>query len=254
MTAARLLLPMLAAFWPAWKWWAGRILSDPEQAWGLVALATAIALCWQAMNTTPPRWLPAVSLLLIVAFAVIWRAAPPLVATTFAAASIGLVLSLCRGAAGSRAAILGLFAISLPLFSTAEYLAGFPMRIAASYLAQGMLGLAGIPIRVEATALRWSGGIVEIGAPCSGIHMLWAGLFFGLAAAARRKLGWRRTAAAAVLSVAAILVGNGARSAALFFLESGLVAVPPAASSSLHTGVGLVVFSLTAILTLRCAR
>src|SRR6185369_15226090 len=47
-TMAQVILALeIVAFWPVWLWWAGRIGGEPEAAWGLMALATAVIFAWR---------------------------------------------------------------------------------------------------------------------------------------------------------------------------------------------------------------
>ena len=102
--------------------------------------------------------------------------------------------------------------------------------------------------------MRWSGGLVESDVPCSGIRMLWAGLYLALTAACLFDAGWRRTGVVVVAAVAAVIVGNALRTAGLFYLEAGLLPVPSIASHALHVGAGLAVFGGIAGATVLCAR
>jgi exosortase/archaeosortase family protein len=75
--------------------------------------------------------------------------------------------------------------------------------------------------------------------------MLWVGLLVAAGVAAWRDLSAARTALAALLATAVVVMANGARVAALFVKETGLVPLPDAA----HEGIGLLLF-LAAVLVL----
>jgi exosortase/archaeosortase family protein len=90
--------------------------------------------------------------------------------------------------------------------------------------------------------------LVQIDAPCSGVRMLWAGLF--LAAIVSWRLRAAAAAACLAAAVAAVVLANALRSAALFLPEAGLLRVPAFA----HEAVGLVAFALAAALVAVVAR
>jgi exosortase/archaeosortase family protein len=150
--------------------------------------------------------------------------------------------------------VAGLFLLALPVASSLQFVAGFPMRLAASNIASWMLQTSGAGVTAEGTGLRWSGGVIEIDSPCSGIRMLWAGLYFGLTSACAYRANAIRTFGVLVTAVVAVVLGNALRSAALFYLEAGLTPVTCSWASIIHSGVGLIVFSGIAAGTLACAR
>jgi exosortase/archaeosortase family protein len=116
-------------------------------------------------------------------------------------------------------------------------------------LAVPLIQLSGFTVTVEGTLLNWGGKLVEIDAPCSGIRLLWTGIFLSsLLAAANR---WRpaRTFLYGMAAVAAVVSANVMRAAALFYIEAGDLPFPPWA----HSAVGLVVFAWMAFWGLRAA-
>jgi exosortase/archaeosortase family protein len=153
-----------------------------------------------------------------------------------------------------RAGVLALFTIALPINASLQFFAGLPMRLAASAIASWMLQLIGTAVAAEGTGLRWPGGLVEVDVPCSGIRMLWAGIYLGLAAACAHNAGWLRTAVVVAICSGAVVLGNAVRTAALFYLEAGLLQVPARSADFLHAGAGLVVFAGIAATAVLCAR
>lgn len=113
-----------------------------------------------------------------------------------------------------------------------------------------LLRLGGLHVTADATALRWAGETVVVDAPCSGIHMAWAGLFLTAVLACRENLD--RTASARLFrrAGAVVFAANVIRAAALFCLESGLW--PTAAWA--HETVGLALFGAAALAILALSR
>jgi exosortase/archaeosortase family protein len=95
---------------------------------------------------------------------------------------------------------------------------------------------------------------MEVDVRCSGIRMLWAGLYVGFAAACACDAGWLRTSAVVATAVTAVVLGNAVRTAALFYLEAGLLPIPTGGSDVLHAGAGLIVFAGIAAAAVVCAR
>jgi exosortase/archaeosortase family protein len=236
----------LVAFWPVWIWWARRIASEPDAAWGLIALATAVAFAWR--KPAPPRAsLPWIAGTLVAIYGLSYWFVTPIFRGAIAVAAIGVTLARSPG-------VTGLCVIALPVAASLQFVAGFPMRLAASKIASWILVLTGAAVHAEGTGLRWNGGLVEIDVPCSGIRMLWAGLYLALTAACLFHAGWRRTGVIVAAAVVAVIIGNAFRTAGLFYLEAGLLPVPPIASHALHAGAGLAVFAGIAGTTVLCAR
>jgi exosortase/archaeosortase family protein len=247
------------AFWPVWIWWARRIAAEPEAGWGLAALATAV---WFA--TRKPRAgsssmcssFPTVATAMVLAYSAVCCAATPIFRAAAAIVAIGITLAwprpTCSTAGG--VAIVGLCVVALPITASLQFVAGFPMRLAASTIASWLLRATGAAVAAEGTGLRWSGGLVEVDVPCSGIRMLWGGLYLALASACAYRTGIWRTCGVVAAGIAAVIAGNALRTAGLFYLESGLLAVSGNASTALHTGAGLIVFAGITAVTVTCAR
>jgi exosortase/archaeosortase family protein len=236
----------VAAFWPVWIWWARRIGAEPEAGWGLLALATAIFFACRK-PAVPRASLLCIVVAMVAIYGLSFWVVTPIFRAGIAVAAIGVTLAWSPGVAG-------LCVIALPIAASLQFVAGFPMRLAASSIAAWVLTLAGAAVRAEGTGLRWSGGMVEVDVPCSGIRMLWAGLYLALTAACMYNTGWRRTCLTVAAALVAVIVGNALRTAGLFYLEAGLLPVPPMASHALHAGAGLMVFGGIAGTTVRCAR
>src|SRR5262249_39732051 len=131
---------------------------------------------------------------------------------------------------------------SLPLMASLQFFLGYPLRSFIATLSVPLLRLNGLAVTREGTALDWAGRLVEIDAPCSGVKMLWAGMFLTFTRACLFRLNAGRTILAAAFAFATIVLGNVLRSTALFYIEAGIVNLP----SFAHTGIGVVVFGMTA--------
>jgi len=124
------------------------------------------------------------------------------------------------------------------------------MRALSGAISAPMLQLAGFSVILEGTCLRYGTDLIALDAPCSGVRMLWAGLFLAFNAAWVYRLSAPKTLLAAAISVVIVICANGIRAAALFFVEMS----PDSAGTWPHDGVGLVIFGATAILLIRVAQ
>jgi exosortase/archaeosortase family protein len=252
MDARRLTLAVLAAqaaaFWPVWSWYARRTLDPSDEPWGLLGLATAIAL---SMRRTPDdagsggtsMRVPAA---LTLAYAAACPFAPPLVRALLALAAMGATLAGGRGAL--HPSRLALFALATPLLPTLQYFAGYPLRVAAGELAALVLRASGLPVAREGTLLALGETLVHVDAPCSGVRMLWAGLY--LAAIVSWRLRPWPALACLSASAAIVVAANALRAAALFYPEAGLLDLPAIA----HPATGLGAFVMVAAAILLTAR
>ncbi|MBW7863420.1 MAG: exosortase/archaeosortase family protein [Candidatus Hydrogenedens sp.] len=238
-----------AAFWPVWVWHARRLADPSDERWGVAALLMAAVLLWNrphdpAQDRTPalwPLWIP------LAAYLALHRHAPMLVQAGFAVLSLGFALRCWRPLPPAG---WGLLALSLPVLPSLDFFLGYPMRVLTGHLAAVVLWCGGRPVGVEGAALRYGGQLILVDAPCSGLRMLWGGLFMALALAGLFGHGWRGTlkmvAAAAVL----LVLANALRAAALFYPGAGLITLPAWG----HEGVGLLLFAEMAGLLFWMAR
>jgi exosortase/archaeosortase family protein len=255
MNLATVLILEAVAFWPVWIWWANRMAGEAEAAWGLAALITAAWFAWRkTLAARPPQnWLPCVAAAMVSAYGISFWVATPIFRAAIATATIGTTL-VCWRRVRCAAGVIGLCVIALPVSASLQFVAGFPMRLAASAIGSGVLAASGAVVAAEGTGLRWNGGLAEVDAACSGIRMLWAGLYLGLTAACVYDVSTRRTFGIMCAAVAAVVLGNALRTAGLFYLEGGLLPVPDAVRPLMHAGAGLAVFSVIGTATVSCAR
>ena len=237
----------LVAFWPAIHWSLVRTRYDSDERWELLALALAAAFVlqrgWRARRADGLR-LSARSLIgaaaAVAVYAGVQSELSPL-ARAAAAATI-LAASLSAWVVGRRAflGLWGLLLLALPVLPVLQFQLGYPLRLASAWLAAPLLALGGLDVEVVGTCLRWSGELVWVDAPCSGVRMVWSGLLVVFAGACALDLDGRRSLQALALAVPSLVLANALRTAALFQLEVGLVSLPAWG----HDGVGLVVQAL----------
>lgn len=245
VTSRALLLALaIAAFWPVWTWYAARVAASPEEVWGLISLATALVFLLGDRDTTsasPARL--AVPAALAAFYAASYSSLPALGRACIAVAAVASTAYALFGGARPPVAAWGLLPLSLPVVATLQFYLGFPLRVVTATAASAMIQSTGFAVVRDGTVLDWHGTPVLVDAPCSGVRMLWAGLYLALALASAYRLSAWRTALAATAAVVAVLGGNAMRAAALFYVETGVVD----AAAWAHQGVGVVAFAMVAV-------
>ena len=234
-----LLAVQAAAFWPVWRWLAGRVANDTEAGGMLVALLAAVLL--PSRRAAPPQSSLTTPAMVTLMYAATFHAVPSLVRALFALAALAATWNAAREDE-SAAARWGLFLLAAPMVPTLQFYLGYPLRLTVAHLGAAWLRLGGFPVSVDGVGLAWQDRIVLVDAPCSGVRMIWGALFLSLATAVLRHFRARRTLILVAAGLGATLLANSLRAASLFFTETGILDVPSA-----HDGVGVVAFAATGI-------
>ena len=246
-----LLLLQLAAFWPAWKWMAWRLTSCPNEIWEMLPLIAVGGILFLRARTgsqaTPPNLLLPTMLTLF--YAATFGVLPDLPRTAIAFTALAATLSVIYMQRPFHIGLWGLLLLSLQLQNGLQFYLGYPLRVLAAVISAPLLRLSGFNVVADGTCLNWGGELVLIDAPCSGIKMLWAGMFLAFLLAAVNNFNWLRSAIVCVSAVAVVILANILRATALFYVEAGVIDVP----AWTHTGVGVLMFALTAVCIVLCA-
>ncbi len=247
--AETLLAVELLAFWPVWRWYVHRLNDQSDEAWGIVALVTALTFIFRhkrengsAFSAPLRLMLPAT---LLLCYSLSYHFLSPLPRAAIAVTAIAATISAMRFGRRLHPGVWGLLLLALPVVASLQFYLGFPMRAVVARLAAPMLQINGFAVTAVGASLNWNGDPILIDAPCSGVKMLWTGFYLTCALACYFKLDAGRTALACVAALAAIVIGNTFRAAALFYVESGAANLP--LPDWTHEGVGVVIFAATAI-------
>jgi exosortase/archaeosortase family protein len=120
-----------------------------------------------------------------------------------------------------------------------ELFFGYPLRLVASALAAGLLSATGLPVTRTGAMLAWRGATVWVDAPCSGVRMLWSGVWLGMTVCGVVGMGWGGTVAAGLLTVAIVILANALRVVGLTLVEGGLLPSGP----GFHLALGGMLFA-----------
>ena len=230
------------ALWPHWRWAAARLADGSDDPLGLAALAMLL-LCMARMaprlrREPAPTWL-AIAVLLTSAATVLGLFAPALLAALVAALAVAAALAAFAPPGTPVLPLAGLAALALPVVSSLQFYAGFPLRVVTAEASTWLLGAAGFVASREGSAMLVDGRLVIVDAPCSGVQMVWMAWFCACSVACWRGLPDRAFAKRLAFVGAVVLVGNVVRNSVLVGLESR----GAAASAWQHEAIGLVVLA-----------
>jgi exosortase/archaeosortase family protein len=239
-----LLALQVVAFYPVWGWFIGRITDTSDEPWGLMAIVVSAALIFldyrRNVVYSKQLILPA---LITLAHGLTFPFVPHLIRAFLAVTAIGCTISVMRYGSAVHLPMWGLLVLSLPVVPSLQFYFGYPIRLASGAIAAPLLQISGFAVEQEGSCLRYGGELLAIDAPCSGVHMLWTGLFLAFSISWLRKLNNWQTITFTALTFIAAIPANGLRAATLFFVKSA----PGGFPNWYHEAVGLIVFALFSI-------
>ena len=231
-----------AALWPHWRWAAARVVDGSDDPLGLAALAVfGVLVARQASRLTmrpDTRWLVAAAAGTALATAGTF-VLPPLLGAVFAALAVACSARAFLPAGHASLPLMGLSVLALPVVSSLQFYAGFPLRVVTAQLSTWVLQAAGFVAERTGTAMQVDGQLVIVDAPCSGVQMVWMAYFAACAVAGWHGLRDRAFLQRLPAAGAFVLAGNVVRNSVLVGLEARHVAV----TEWLHQGIGLVVLA-----------
>ncbi|HJV94849.1 MAG TPA: exosortase Q, partial [Albitalea sp.] len=165
--------------------------------------------------------------------------APPLAGALLAALALASGLRAFMPSGRATLPLAGLAVLALPLISSLQFYAGYPLRVLTAQLSTWGLQLAGVAASRVGSAMQVEGRLIVVDAPCSGVQMVWMAYFCACAVAAWDGTSDTRFVRRLPWIGALVLAGNVLRNSVLVMLEARRASVP----ESLHQAVGLVVLA-----------
>ncbi len=233
----------VVAFWDVWRWYFSRAVYSWDQPWGVLALIGAIVFSVASRKPWPQvdRSL-LIPTLLAIFYAVTFLPFGPLGRATVAFTALAVSTSSLRFGKSFHAGLFGLLYLSLPTLPTLEFFGGYPLRVVVAQITAPILRMSGFAVIPEGTCLNWAGKLIWIDAPCSGIKMLWVGLFLTFVVLCLYELPLLKTMLLLPLVGVVIMATNVFRAVALFYIEAGVLNAP----SWGHEYAGVIAFVLEA--------
>lgn len=257
--AGLFLVSLWLTFWHSGLWYINRVQHSPEEAVGaVVLLAVLVCLAWfnirrrQVLYSVP--LMPISLLLILYSGAVVYL--PDLISTAIALTTLCIALYWLALGQWPPVAFWGLMFLSLPVVPSLQFYLGYPARIVSAWLTVPLLQSNGFMLQQQGTYLVWQGELLQFDAPCSGVTMLWAGLYLTAMLSFLYRFSAGKSVLAVFLCGGVVLLGNVVRAGSLFYLESGALAhlitsdsvIAVLIEDWLHEGVGMMAFFMIAAL------
>lgn len=236
-----------AALLPTWWWMARRLADGSDDPLGLLALAALAWLVWSLRHElrSAPRlgWLALAGMGTLAATLLHfgigpWPAMPPLASGLVAVLALAACLLAMLPKRVAAAPVLGLAVLALPLLSSLQFYAGFPLRVITAEASRWLLAPA-FEVQREAASLIVDGRLVIVDAPCSGVQMAWCGYFVACSLALWAGHANRHFLARLPLVGLIVLAGNILRNSVLVAFEGAGLSLAP----WLHEAIGLVLLA-----------
>lgn len=236
------LAALVLALWPAWAWMGRRLADGSDDPLGLLALAALAALAGlhrKALRASPALGWLAVAAALLPLATLARGALPPLLASLPAVLALATALLAFLPRQVAATPVLGLAVLALPLLSSLQFYAGYPLRVLTAEASRWLLAPF-FSVWREGSTLLVDGRLVVVDAPCSGVQMAWLGYFTACAAALWSGLPDRHVLARLPGVGLSVLAGNVLRNTLLVAAEGAGLPLPDWG----HELLGLAVLGL----------
>lgn len=235
-----------ASLWPTWVWMSRRMTDGSDDPLGMLALAALAIMLWrirdEMLHTPHWSWLM-LGLVLTLATTAAAGLLPPLLCGVMAMCALTVTLMAVWPPSLARLPVLGLAILALPLLSSLQFYAGYPLRIITAEVSRWLLA-AFFTVSREGSTLLVDGRLIMVDAPCSGVQMAWFGYFTACVVALWMRLDNRQFLLRLPLVGVVVLAGNIGRNSVLVALEAANTTVPP----WLHQGIGLIALAVVCLL------
>jgi exosortase/archaeosortase family protein len=165
---------------------------------------------------------------------------PPLVIAAIAALSLTAAIAAFAPAYRPVAPLAGLLVLALPVISSLQFYAGFPLRVLTAEASKILLKALGFAAERAGSAMIVDGKLIIVDAPCSGVQMAWLAYFTACTVAVLCRLQTRALLLRLPFVGLLVLAGNVLRNTILVIFEVQTDTWPAWS----HDAVGLAVLAL----------
>ena len=218
------LVLLLVAFWHSVHWVICRTADNSDEPWGLISLATVLILVVSAWRPERSFFdagkLRSICIALISAYCVSFAMAPPLVRCLIAVCAFGVILwNRCLPERRNSLALFGFLLLSSPLVASLQFFIGFPLRLLVTSISAAIMNFSGTAVVVAGTSFEHNNRLILVDSPCSGINMLWAGLYFCFVLCWTKHLSLLRSLLLLIFSVSGVVLTNVSRATIMVYVE-----------------------------------
>ncbi|MGL4575049.1 MAG: exosortase Q [Burkholderiaceae bacterium] len=214
------------ALWPSWQWAFARMTDGSDDPLGVAAAAVLALVLWldrKILRTSPSwPWLGA-ALAGTASTVTAGTLLPPLVVAVLAALSLTACIAAFMpthvSVARPLAPLAGLLVLALPIVSSLQFYAGFPLRLLTAEASKILLKLFGYGAERAGSAVIVNGELIIVDAPCSGVQMVWLAYFTACTVAVLARLPASAFFMRLPLVGLLVLCGNVVRNCILIALE-----------------------------------
>lgn len=245
-----LVLLNVAALWPVWRWYVRRITDGSDEPWGVLALLAVLLSVWGRRGSL--RQVPSGALLtgagMLTMLSVLGMPGfpgpglPALARACLGVSALALTLAAVLDRSRPLLPLWAMLLLALPVVSSLQFYLGYPLRAFTAWASAAGLGVFGMAVLPAGASLQWQGQTVLVDAPCSGVHMLWVGMFLTTLLSYLQRAKTIRFALNMAAAFLVVVLGNVLRNALLFLKEARVVHLP----EWTHVATGLGAFLLTA--------
>jgi len=218
------LILLLVAFWHSLYWFITRTADNSDEPWGLISLSTVLILVILSWNRKTSFFnagkLVPICVVLIALYCICFAMVPPLVRCLIAVCAAGVVLwTRCMPGRRNALALFGFLILSSPVLASLQFFVGFPLRLFITNITAAIMQLSGTAVTVAGTSFEHQNQLILVDSPCSGINMLWAGLYFCFVLCWTKHLSTLRSFLLLCVSVIGVLLTNVARATIMVYIE-----------------------------------
>ena len=239
------LMAQMVALWPTWVWMSKRMADGSDDPLGILALAMLATTVWQfrhQLNSMPKVPYLLAGLWLTLVATIMAGQLPALVIGIISMLAITSTLLSVLPHNIARTPLLGLSILALPILSSLQFYAGYPLRVITAEVSSWILMLF-YEVSREGSTLLVNNKLIIVDAPCSGVQMAWLGYFTACTIALWQRLSDKQFLLRLPFVGALVLTGNILRNSILVSLQAGEYTPP----EWLHQGIGLVALGIVCI-------
>lgn len=232
------LVAQVIALWPTWVWMSKRMTDGSDDPLGTLALGMLGITIWQMRHhlaNMPKLTYLVAGLGLTLVATIMLGQLPALIIGIFSMTALTATLLAVLPPQIAKLPLLGLSILALPILSSLQFYAGYPLRVVTAEVSSWILFLF-YDVQREGSTLLVNNKMIIVDAPCSGVQMVWLGYFTAFTIALWQRLTDKQLLMRLPFIGAIILIGNILRNSILVAIQAS----DHSLAQWLHEIIGLV--------------